>query len=70
MMLKWTSEPPTEPGYYWYEDSSGIGIVKIERYRIPGDILRLWAWFAGNEVEVLMDELHGRWAGPIPEPEK
>lgn len=49
---QWTTEPPTEPGWYWVESRS-LGRI-IEFLNPP-----IWRVRATNT---------SRWAGPIPEP--
>lgn len=64
--LEWTTEPPKVPGWYWFKDEYGIRIAWIkhdsrkmnELYAVIGGI--------GN----WMSNLHGQWAGPIPEPKE
>jgi hypothetical protein len=58
----WTSELPTEPGWYWFRDEGGAkGITRVLRY---GD-LRMEA--AG----IRLDGIYwrgARWCGPLVEP--
>ena len=79
-MLTWTSEPPTESGYYWYRRGKGF---------IPQIVYLLWEGcffelkpkepnrllvmhWAENEIDRSYDTkvCVGEWAGPIPEPEE
>lgn len=61
--LKWTTEPPTESGWYWFtSDLTGNIIGELHAgffHTRPIGIqrLRLWIDFDG-----------ARWAGPIPKP--
>ena len=70
--LCWTTETPTEPGWYWnrvagketlpvrlYYDSNGTLC-----YQVAG--LPYECWLA----EALADEPGCEWAGPIPEPQE
>lgn len=81
--MKWTSETPTRPGWYWYKLprwEHGF-IAQIYSYRIGLDRERLWAVHITNDEvyrELLAEMVksgaaHGQdgwlWAGPIPEPE-
>lgn len=66
--VRWTQEPPTEPGWYWYKDMDwdrqivyvfydsvhrGIFVQIMEEYPYSRNL----------------NELKGEWAGPIQEPE-
>ena len=68
--LVWTKEPPTVPGWYWYtqRDFSRPRIVQIMYRGLDTD--RLTASFAGNEEDKWVEDMVGRWAGPIPMPEE
>lgn len=68
--LVWTKEPPTVPGWYWYtqRDFSRPRIVQIMYRGLDTD--RLTASFAGNEEDEWVEDMVGRWAGPIPMPEE
>ena len=68
--LVWTKEPPTVPGWYWYtqSDFSRPRIVQIMYRGLDTD--RLTASFAGNEEDEWVEDMVGRWAGPIPMPEE
>ena len=64
--MKWSKEPPTEPGWYWWKmgDVSNpmLEVVKLEwnscYYRL------------GTRQYYSAHELYGDWAGPIPQPEE
>ena len=68
--LVWTKEPPTVPGWYWYtqSDFSRPRIVQLMYRGLDTD--RLTASFAGNEEDEWVEDMVGRWAGPIPMPEE
>lgn len=68
--LVWTKEPPTVPGWYWYtqSDFSRPRIVQLMYRGLDTD--RLTASFAGNEEDEWVEDMVGRWAGPIPIPEE
>lgn len=68
--LVWTKERPTVPGWYWYtqSDFSRPRIVQIMYRGLDTD--RLTASFAGNEEDEWVEDMVGRWAGPIPIPEE
>jgi hypothetical protein len=65
--MKWTDEPPTEPGWYWWKNNvlaMGPYIVEVT--------------CTGSYLSVIHPEgvsygthfpPHSQWAGPIPEPE-
>lgn len=69
--LRWTSEKPTESGYYWYRRDGGHGIAGV--YAIDG-VLRIYirtsgSW--GNTFDEFYDGYeHVEWAGPIPKPQE
>ena len=67
--LVWTKEP-TVPGWYWYtqSDFSRPRIVQLMYRGLDTD--RLTASFAGNEEDEWVEDMVGRWAGPIPMPEE
>lgn len=72
-MLKWTSEPPKETGWYWHRPEPGV---------IPKMVFVYWRYAPNQEPQwcaVLpcncdvwrnINEIAGEWAGPIPEPEE
>ena len=68
--LAWGTEPPTVPGWYWYtqSDFSRPRIVQLMYRGLDTD--RLTASFAGNEEDEWVEDMVGRWAGPIPMPEE
>lgn len=56
---KWSTDPPTEDGWYWAYDSRDGKVEMI---------------FYGNEPELvwidrLVLELYTHWLGPLPKPE-
>lgn len=52
--LRWTKEPPKEPGWYWVRDyGKRIHIVDV-----------------GCDMTEYEPQPHREWAGPIPEPEE
>lgn len=59
--LRWTKEPPTEPGVYWLRKDSSVDVVKV--YRENGELFVL---YHGNDEDWDLPE--GEWAGPIQEP--
>lgn len=52
--LRWTKEPPKDPGWYWIRDyGKRIHIVDV-----------------GCDMTEYEPQPHREWAGPIPEPEE
>ena len=68
--LVWGTESPTVPGWFWYtqNDFSRPRIVQLMYRGLDTD--RLTASFAGKEEDEWMEDMVGRWAGPIPMPEE
>lgn len=71
--MKWTSEPPTEPGWYW--NSWGIptpdpDMLLVER-RADGRLHASDIWDTSSDgLEWgLLVSFGSYWAGPIPHPE-
>ena len=62
--LVWTSEPPTEPGWWWYDFNGEFGSTPTEVWVTTDEI---WARPLGT-ISRPIHEWKGRWAGPIPEP--
>ena len=60
--LTWTDDPPTEPGWWWYEHA-GIPTLTQVWCLEEGVIARPMNMFSEP-----VERWHGRWAGPIPEP--
>ena len=67
--MRWTTERPTEAGWYFYKPTPE------ERDLDPWEILRVFehqetGLMAINDTDYdSVANLHGEWAGPIPEPE-
>lgn len=70
--LRWTSEPPTEPGWYWWRWKSFDGWMKefgcILKVCEDTDGVLTWCPPEGMWVAV-GKECFGEFAGPIPQPE-
>lgn len=62
--LEWTNEPPKGPGWYWFKTAYRIHIVSVEHDPRKVDDL----YICVGSVGIWMSNLHGQWAGPIPEP--
>lgn len=79
--MKWTNEPPTEPGWYFYQRIDGdypirVGFVAHKTYtaRWSMDLFETLTLFKHpyEEFGTIIAEITVpmRWAGPIPEPEE
>lgn len=74
---RWTSTPPTEPGWYWYKSTHsgerGFGWLHVGEiimacvFRKENGVLR--AQFPLNGLTGNIDTLHGQWYGPLTPPE-
>ena len=62
--LRWTKEPPTEPGWYWNRSKKYKTKSVVQVFEQFG---KLYMFYPGSEVE---EELStdDEWAGPIQEP--
>lgn len=58
--MKWTTEKPTEPGWYWFKNANGIVMQEIFLSK-KGE---LWVDF-----DPLYEYENTQFAGPIPQPE-
>ena len=71
-MLKWTSEPPNDYGYYWFKSGDNIAEV-VEVFWYPFDHVLVFnqPW---NGITISVKNAQKlykpKWAGPIPEPEE
>jgi hypothetical protein len=54
--MKWTTEKPTKPGWYWERKFDTVHIKYFDRDLFFGGLYTAWET--------------GEWAGPIPEPEE
>lgn len=70
--MKWTSEPPKEPGWYWYKDPSETPSVAYVYDKSHGSLMIENC--PGPERSMVLtfhpDRTRGLWSGPIPEPEE
>lgn len=73
----WTSEKPAQTGWYWWDPqgpreigqtsySGAVEIVKVDVQRWDGKLYMSDDSAYGENP--LIDEIPGRWAGPIPFP--
>ena len=71
--LRWTNEPPKEPGWYWHEENHG-GKHPAHVFRVVTSTKEtgIYVRFFGQPADVIhkIDHISGKWAGPIPEPEE
>ena len=78
--MRWTTERPTKPGYYWFKDP-GYYWFKDPRYYWFKDHPRIayivYVYISGTGMRVdngkdmndpIEDYKDGEWAGPIPKP--
>ena len=66
-MLKWTSEPPTVPGWYFVRTTKTI-VVHVERD--IDDKLLAWIGPVRQSVKFMTQRLQAQWAGPLEEPKE
>lgn len=67
--MVWTTEPPTVPGWYWYQCCFSPARIAQIKYR-GLDTDRMIASFAGNKEDEWVENMAALWAGPIPGPEE
>jgi hypothetical protein len=65
MKLTWTTDKPTEPGWYWFQDS-WVGPYIVWIYWADSSKKDL---IAHGREDYSVSVRYGQWAGPIPEPE-
>lgn len=70
LWLKWASEKPTEPGWYWYRRDSADKprCVELQTWPRPNKPDRLYV-NGGVSVPMNALEFDGEWAGPLVQPE-
>lgn len=56
--MKWTTEKPTEPGWYWYRTSRQQLIVEVVR-------LREKMYVHNGHIADDLDDYTGEWQGPL-----
>jgi len=59
--IQWSTEPPTEPGTYWFKRESFFRAIMVEVRVTNG---QLTVWWPTQDVPVTT--LKGVWRGPIP----
>lgn len=71
--LRWTKEPPKDPGWYWHEENhEGKHPAHVFRVVTSTKETGIYVRFFGQPADVIhkIDHISGKWAGPIPEPEE
>ncbi|MCP4339782.1 MAG: hypothetical protein GY799_13045 [Desulfobulbaceae bacterium] len=64
--ITWTSEAPTEPGWYWFALSDYEWQIVRVVIRPGHKYMCISAW--GSEEYIRVNGIVANWAGPIPEP--
>ncbi len=63
--MKWTTEKPTAPGWYWYKGAGYPTILYVYTETFIGSLFVEDPDYGGP-----VQGYPGEWAGPIPEPEE
>jgi hypothetical protein len=67
--MKWTSEPPTKPGWYWFGNDTGKACVQVSYMNRNGGYYAVALGAVSFDVTMWKKNHEDmRWAGPIPEP--
>lgn len=65
--MKWTTEVPAEPGWYWWQNEyQAIQVVHVAKRQL-GDLSWVLTGFSGHFIGP-PEQFGGLWAGPIPKP--
>jgi len=69
--LAWTSEKPTQAGYYWYRDEAGSRVVLVRAPwpELSETYLAYWPVKGTAAENSPVQSLHGDWHGPLNEPD-
>jgi hypothetical protein len=59
--MTWTSEPPTEPGTYWFKREPAFRAIMVD-VRVTDGVLTVW-W---PDIDQPVAKLKAQWRGPIP----
>jgi len=66
--MRWTSDKPTEPGWYWKRQIRykfpRIVMIEVKRFKTSPKSLYI---YAAKEISRVVG---AEWAGPIPKPEE
>lgn len=67
----WSTDPPTEPGLYWFKLIDSDSLLRFCRVlrNIDGKLV-LGSRNYDEEKFISLDDLHRVWAGPLREPEQ
>lgn len=66
--MTYTTNKPTQPGWYWMKDGSAEVCVQVEIGTCDGYYFEC-VWQIGSKKPVPLSTMKGMlWAGPIPEP--
>ena len=69
---RWTKDPPTEPGLYWFQlrvDEEPVGVTRHCRVVSDGEgHLSLGERNYDSAHYLAVENLQRWWAGPLPEP--
>ena len=70
--MKWTLNPPTEPGFYWTRHGTGPRwVVEIVRGAEQGILYAQERWSTGSAVKRLGQLVNRQWSDePVPVPEE
>jgi len=60
--LQWSSEPPTQPGCYWFRRESSSRAIMVD-VRVTDGVLTVW-WPNIDQPVEKFKEAH--WRGPTP----
>ena len=65
-VLRWTTDKPTRPGWYWYREGEGPEIYWVFAAPFNGQV----RMYAGHKDEggIWIDSWRGDWAGPLEPP--
>jgi hypothetical protein len=61
--LNWTSEPPTQPGCYWFRRDPPSRDMMVQVRETDGALTVTLRW---SEPDQPVATLKGQWRGPIP----
>ena len=59
--MNWTTDPPTQPGAYWFQPET-VGRALLVEVRLTEGQLTVW-WPKTHQP---VGNVNGRWRGPIP----
>lgn len=55
---RWTTQAPTEPGWYWFAPTEGpVVIVELERVMLSGE----WRAYLTGDENYALNEMDGTW---------